>query len=161
MVNVRVPDTIKNMTIGAGNQPGTLTTASGSETTISGSKVTADGLTLQRFASAVSYTTTLSGNGDPNGLDTMIAVSTINNKQGKRMFAIHEPGLYQDSISSSNRIPGGSNVNEDDYTLYYTPDWGRSDGNNLKYVNYVKNTTGSPRTVKVVGNWRWLVEEAE
>lgn len=89
-----------------------------------------------------------------------IVTMTLSSAKGLKLFAVPEVTLYQTTIASGNEIPDGANVTESDYRYIVWVDYGASDGHNLKCKTFIKNLSGSTKTIYFAGDWRYIVEDA-
>ncbi len=160
MANVRVPTTVKNLSIGFSSQPGdTYIKNLQGFTTISGGLVTASGIQL-RVSSTGGYTTVLSGAGEVEKKDRSTVIWSLTSAAGKRLFGWWYYTLYEGSVAHANIIPDGSSLDPSHYRLEIQPSWHYSDAdshNPLKLTIFMQNLDSSPKTILHRVNARYIV----
>ena len=163
IAQARIPDSVKNLTIGFPNQPGKTTLKDADEnTTISGSLVTAEGLKIRRSSDG-STSTVLEALG---GVDSVITTWTLTTTNSKPVIGTWHISLYQDSVLAANRIPNGANIDPDDYQVYMASDWGalpadKNDISTLVAKIYIRNLSNSSKTVLERCEVRYIINMGE
>ena len=155
LANARIPTSVKNLSIGFPDQPGDVVfkDVDGS-TTMSGALVTASGIQL-RLSNTISSTTSV-----PNNYQLALTYTLTPAVSSRRLFGTFHYSVYEDSISTNNKIFGGSNISAYDYKLWAWSDWGLSDNYNLKMRFVLLNISGATHDIIIVVNTRYIVEGA-
>ena len=93
---------------------------------------------------ASSYSTTRADNADSSVLAT---VYDNTDNDSRITLAVVMVTAFEDSMTSANAIPWGSNLAAGDYVRHTAHDMIRTDGKNMTIVDYVYNTSGGSHTV--------------
>ena len=88
-------------------------------------------------------------------------VVTLSNLNNLKLLGTAHFTFYQDSVSEDNRIPTGSNIDASDYKLIFYYDELKTDGNNIKFIGFIVNQSGSDQTIIANANFRYIIETTE
>ena len=79
--------------------------------------------------------------------DTVLHTITTSMKDNPRVLALPDVTLYQDSVLTANRIPGGANVIMSDYEIIGPfNDWNDTDDFNVKTKVFIRNARSANTT---------------
>ena len=114
------------------------------------------------LSDTASLTFTLPKAGDAGANTTVVA--TLANSEGLKLIGTAHFTFYQDSVSSANIIPGGSNIgilgSAYNYEVSYRYDLNLTDGSNIKFAASILNNKNSDQTIVVRVNFRYIIESA-
>ncbi len=109
---------------------------------------------------SLGITATASASGNVADGGTITFTITTSHDQGLQIFAIEHVSIYESSVASANKIPGGSNLGNNDYETAFWYDWGVTDDKNVVFIVWVHNRSGAAQDILIRVNTRFIIETA-
>jgi hypothetical protein len=84
-----------------------------------------------------------------------VVTMTLSNLDNQPLIGFPNVTFYEGSVAAGNEI-GYGDARDSGYQLAFWCDWGGTNNNNVKSKSWIRNNSGSSKTIEFRGNWRYF-----